>query len=342
MDLSLFQFDFDQSWAAFAMHADGTIYARYGTRSHRTESENDVSVEGFGATLEGALRLHEKLGGDAGAGLHALLAAKRGRPLDVGRPEEFPSLKGKYTAALDWSGKVVPSCIHCHMIGEAQRKLHRDAGRGIPDQLLFPYPHPKTLGLVIDPKSRCRVASVVPGSSAEKDGFRAGDEIDALQGQPVLSVADVQWVLHGSKDGNTLSARVIRDGKDAELKLSLPAGWRRKGDISWRVSTWDLRRIATGGMVLEDAADEERAKLGVEKTALALVAKHVGQYGDHAAAKNAGFLKGDVLVEIDGAKSRMSETDWISKVNDKKKRGDKVDVTVLRDGKKLELKLPIQ
>jgi len=38
MDLSLFQYDYDQSWAAFILNADRTIYGRYGTRSHRTES----------------------------------------------------------------------------------------------------------------------------------------------------------------------------------------------------------------------------------------------------------------------------------------------------------------
>ncbi|HEX2473349.1 MAG TPA: thioredoxin family protein, partial [Lacipirellulaceae bacterium] len=41
MDLQLFQFDYDQSFAAFIMNGDKSIYGRYGTRSHQTESEND-------------------------------------------------------------------------------------------------------------------------------------------------------------------------------------------------------------------------------------------------------------------------------------------------------------
>src|SRR5687767_10841194 len=51
MDLSLFQFDYDQSWAAFMMNADKTIYGRYGTRSHQHESEDDVSLNGFAEAL---------------------------------------------------------------------------------------------------------------------------------------------------------------------------------------------------------------------------------------------------------------------------------------------------
>jgi serine protease Do len=33
LDLSLFQYDMNQSWAAFLMNADGVIYGRYGTRA---------------------------------------------------------------------------------------------------------------------------------------------------------------------------------------------------------------------------------------------------------------------------------------------------------------------
>lgn len=51
LDLSLFQYDYDQSFAAFFLNADRTIYGRYGTRSHETESDRDVSVEGFAQAL---------------------------------------------------------------------------------------------------------------------------------------------------------------------------------------------------------------------------------------------------------------------------------------------------
>src|SRR5262245_40965952 len=58
MDLSLFQFDYDQSWAAFFLNPDLTIYGRYGTRSHQTESDYDVSLEGFADSMSAALVWH--------------------------------------------------------------------------------------------------------------------------------------------------------------------------------------------------------------------------------------------------------------------------------------------
>ena len=51
LDLGLFQFDTDQSFAAFLLNADGTIYGRFGTRSHRTEWVGDVSLPGLAAII---------------------------------------------------------------------------------------------------------------------------------------------------------------------------------------------------------------------------------------------------------------------------------------------------
>src|SRR6185436_20485538 len=108
MDLSLFQFDYDQSWTAFLMNADLTIYGRYGTRSSRKDSADDVSLEGFAKTLEGALAMHA----DHPKDKEWLDRTKRGESSDVRTPENFPSLRDKYKPTLDWEGKVAPSCIH--------------------------------------------------------------------------------------------------------------------------------------------------------------------------------------------------------------------------------------
>jgi S1-C subfamily serine protease len=75
---------------------------------------------------------------------------------------------------------------------------------------------------------------------------------------------------------------------------------------------------------------------------MALRVKHVGQYGPHAAAKNAGFRVGDVLVEFDGRTDLKRETDILRHSVTAHKPGDRVAVTVLRDAKKVALTLPMQ
>src|SRR5581483_3790542 len=58
LDLGLFQYDYDQSFAVFFLNANGTIYGRFGTRSHRTNWVGDVSLDGLAKALEGALECH--------------------------------------------------------------------------------------------------------------------------------------------------------------------------------------------------------------------------------------------------------------------------------------------
>src|SRR5215831_10189586 len=47
LDLSLFQYDYDQSFAVFFLNADGTIYGRFGTRSHHSHWSDDVPIDGL-------------------------------------------------------------------------------------------------------------------------------------------------------------------------------------------------------------------------------------------------------------------------------------------------------
>ena len=332
MDLSQFQFDYDQSWAAFFLNADMTIYGRYGTRSHQTESKDDVSLEGFSKALSGALELHAQFPKNK-----ATLAAKRGLNSEIKVPEQFPSFKGKYGAKLDYEGKVVQSCIHCHQVGEALRLTPRAAGQPISEKVLYPYPNPKALGLVLDPKEKATVKQIAPGSSVEQDGFRAGDEIVTLSGQPLLSIADVQWVLHQVGDSDSLKAEVLRDGQKKSLTLTLAKGWRQLDDISWRATSWDLRRMTLGGLRLESLPDDLRRELKLPSDQLALRVKHVGQYNEHAVAKRAGFLKDDVLIAVDGDRSPLTESGLMAKLLRTKRPSDQITVTVLRGSQRLEL-----
>lgn len=326
LDLSLFQYDTDQSFAVFFLNADKTIYGRFGTRSHRTEWMGDVSLKGLAQALKGALHLHQNY--DT---YKESLAGKRGKPQEVASPELYPSLKGKFTDSLNYKGDVVKSCIHCHQIGDAQREYYWHAKKPIPDQVLWPYPHPKSLGLILDPNQMAVVKEVQPGSVAERAELQVGDTIQTFDGQPMLSIADVQWVLHTVEpSGASVPMKVKRGDQTLSLTLQLEDGWRRSGDISWRVTTWGLRRIGGGGMVLEQA---DRG---------GLLVKRVGKYGPHGAARRTGIREGDRIVSYDGHKDFQSEQDLLTYVVTKKKPGDKVDVVVRRGPKELTFALPIQ
>lgn len=307
LDLSLFEFDTDQSFSVFFFNGDRTLYGRYGTRSHRSEWEQDVSVEGLGEALEGALELHRHYP----ANRSSLAGKQAGEPL-FATPARFPSLAEKYSEQIEFDGNVVRNCIHCHMIGDAAREHHRRESGRIPEQLLFSHPHPKSLGLILDPAQKAVVRQTLAGSPAANAGLLPGDSIQSLGGQPILSIADVQWVLHQSPPGGgTLQASVARDGAPLEIRLELPAGWRTRDDLSWRASSWPLRQKGLGGMLLVPASGDDRRRLGLADTEMALTVQHVGAFPPHDRAKRAGVQKGDILVEYDGRRDLLRETDLL-------------------------------
>jgi hypothetical protein len=336
LDLAKFQFDYDLSFSVLFFNPDGTVYGRYGSWMHQKNAQEQATA-GLRRALEGALALHRGYPAN-----RETLAGKQGQPLPYRTPIEIPTLSEKYKADLDWNGKVVASCVHCHQVGDALRLTFRDKGQPIPTEWIYPWPMPETIGLTLSPDHAARVEAVAPESVAAKAGLKPGDDLRTVGGQPLLSIADVSWALHRAPAQGALAVTFRRGNADQTAQLGLPAEWRRKADISKRVGTWPMRGMATGGLVLEDLADADRTTRGLGKTELALFIKGVGQYGKHAAGKNAGFQKEDVIVACDGLTERLSEGELIGHLLQKHRAGEKVKVTVLRGANRVELSLPMQ
>jgi hypothetical protein len=325
MDLTHFQFDFDLSFAVFFLDDELTIYGRFGTRSDRPE-EQDLSLQGLRRAMAEALRMQNNA-----AAVKPSLAGKQVKRSRFLTPRDYPELSGRYQAELDYAGSVARSCIHCHQIRDAERRLIRSSGERFSDEVLYPYPDPEVVGLKMNPKAMAQIERVAAGSSADRDGFRPGDEIVALDGQPLLSIADIQWVLHNAPSTAKLPARVRREGTWIDLTMTFQDGWRR-GNISWRPTSWQLRQMGLGGMKLDELKDEDRRQAKLLPDRMALVIAHVGEHGEHAVAKRAGLQRGDIIVSFDGIDRRMTESQLLDYTLRQKHRGDRVAVTVLRDG----------
>lgn len=336
LDLALFQVDYDLSFSAVFFNADGTVYGRFGSWAHQVDSKNGA-VDGFRAALEGALALHANYPAN-----RAALAGKQGGELAFKDPLQIPALAGKYTRNLDWEGKVVQSCVHCHQIGDSLRTYHRERKERIPDDLIYPWPAPATVGFELTAEKTLSLRTVAAGSPADRAGLRPGDELLAAAGQPVVSEADVSWVLHRFAENGGLPLTVKRAGAPWTVRLDLPAGWRTKADISRRVGTWEMRAMALGGLLLEDLPDDQRTARGLAPDALALRVKHAGEYGQHAAAKRSGFQKDDVIVELDGARTRTTESEVIGRLLRTHRAGETVPAVVLRGTERKPLSLPMQ
>ena len=130
-------------------------------------------------------------------------------------------------------------------------------------------------------------------------------------------------------------------GNEVDVRLELTAGWRQKDDVSWRASSWPLRRVALGGLLSKSVTNEERKELDMPDGNMALRVVHVGQYAPHDVAKRAGFLKDDILISFNNRTDLLRKTDLLAYALNKLKPGSEVPVTILRKGKQMNMGLPI-
>src|SRR5688572_15063671 len=141
LDLARFQFDYDLSFSTMFFNGDGTIYGRYGSWTHQ-KNTHDSTTAGYKRALESALALHRNYPGN-----QAALAGKQGAAIPYKTPLDLPALSGKYTRELNWDGKVVQSCVHCHQISDSLRSVQRAQTGTISSEWIYPWPAPETIGL---------------------------------------------------------------------------------------------------------------------------------------------------------------------------------------------------
>ncbi len=340
MDLSLFQFDYDLTFSVFFMNADKTIYGRFSTRADFEDAAKNISIESFKGALEAALEIHKGYPENK-----ASLAAKTGPEPIKQTPEAFPALL-RYASNLNLDGRIGDQCIHCHQIGEAQREIHWYDRKPVPDEVLYPFPMPDVLGLHFSPKHRAKISKIDPNSAAEKDGFRRADEILTLDGQPMISIADVQWVLHRAAENSTLPATVNRHGEEVNLTLTLKPGWRKGSDISWRTTTGELRLVALGGMRLQDLSDAERQRNGIGENKMALRVENFRRgdrrSGGQTHAQRAGIRRGDIVVAYGDRTDRLTESGVIGYVLQDKPQAKTLPLKLLRNGEQVEVELSLE
>jgi hypothetical protein len=326
LDLSQFQIDFDMSWAAMFMNADGTIYGRYGSRNASGPgSDSLLRVSAFRKAVERALELHKGYPGN-----REQLAAKRGKAGEYATPRDIPGLKDKPAVAVERQ-----NCIHCHMVKEFAIRAKWEAGK-LSETDLYVYPMPQKIGLVVDDNDGLLVRSVESASPAAKAGIQTGDALVSLAGQPLVSIADIQWALNAAPEDAEIPVTLSRKGQKLEKTISVSGDWK-KTDIGWRASSWyGLRQ----GIKFEPLSAEEKRRRGIDADGLALVVSRM--YGNGAAKlRQAGIQQNDVIVGVDGKSEAMSESDFLVSLRLSKGPEERVTFTVLRGDNRREVTMPL-
>jgi hypothetical protein len=326
LDLALFQYDYDMSWACLFLNADGTIYGRYGSRNATGPgSDSILSAAAFAKAAERALALHRDYPANAQS-----LAGKKGPPPEYTAATQIPGLSAKPAAAT-----TRQECIHCHMIKEFALRAKWEAGQ-LSEKDLFLYPMPQRIGLTMTKDDDLLVGNVEQGSAADKAGLAAGDSLASLGGQPLVSMADVQWVLTHTPDQARLPVTIRRGGKVEQRTLELGGDWK-KSDIGWRASSWyGLRQ----GIKFEPLSAADKRSRGLEAGDLALLIKNL--YGRGAERfGQVGLRQNDVIVGVDGKSGAMTESELLVYLRMTHGPKDSVKFAILRGDQRREFVVPM-
>jgi hypothetical protein len=326
LDLHQFQYDYDMSWSAMFLNADGTVYGRYGTRNASgPASDANLSASGFEQAARRALALHKQYPANKDQ-----LSPKRGQPAQYDHPREIPGLEDRPAQAT-----MKQNCIHCHMVREYALRAKWNEGT-LQEADLFVYPMPQQVGLTMDVDDGLVVEQVADDSPAARAGLAHGDQLLTLGGQPLVSTADIQWVLHHSPEQVQLPVEVRRDGQSLQKTMMLSGDWK-KSDIAWRASSWyGLRQ----GVKFEPLTSTEKQQRGIAPEQMALAIKGLfGKGGPHL--KQRGVQTNDIIVAASDRTDLVTETDFLAYLRLKHGPEDTIKLTILRGEQRQENSVPL-
>src|SRR5947209_6141499 len=106
VNLNVFEFDYDLTWAALFLSADERVYGRYGSRD-ADDAEKRLSLAGLRHAMQVALAIHHRPPDPPAAGV------KPSRTV-----EQYPAAKQLTQSA----------CIHCHQAYDFRREARRGEG----------------------------------------------------------------------------------------------------------------------------------------------------------------------------------------------------------------------
>lgn len=306
VDLNTYRFDYDLTFAALLMNADGTIYHTYGGRDF-SGATSHLSMDTFVALLKRTLPRH---------------AAHKpvNRSVKLLTPEML-ARRAKHKGKVD--------CVHCHTVHDWMTEAARAAGR-FRQRDAFRWQDPFQVGLRLDKHRQTTVTAVTPDSPAAKAGLQPGDRILAMKGLRVATFGDIQRALHEAPDKATTLPLTLQRGK---VTLRLGKDWKVPAPdvFAWRASMWPLSpKPGFGGRKHKD---------GIFKIGYLVTWGKNAHTGRNAA--RAGLRKGDIVVSVNGRKDFESEQHFQAWFRLTQKAGRRIPIEILRNGQPMTIKLKL-
>ncbi len=313
VDIGLFDYDRQNTLYFFALNSDEQIYLRYGGRDSRSP-DSYLNLNSIELALAQGLELHR--------------LNQQGKLAKTVRPKpafarELPLLVERTFARNN--------CVECHLIGDFQN-IHREMDGTLDKrQHLFKSPDIRTIGIELDVPKGLIVKEARDAALAA--GMKPGDRISALNSAPVWTFGDLQYAYDKvPRMADRINLSVDRDGKSVDLAIALPQRWWWT-DLRFRQATIDPRvyfdsRPLTG---------EEKTKLHLPAKGFASEVNHVDTFAE--IMKSHALKVGDIIYAVDGADQDEDANTAELFIKLRKKAGSTVTLSLIREGKRIEMPL---
>ena len=276
IDVGVFDFDFDTTFAVLVLNKDGQMISRYGGRDSKS-AESFINEASLHKSLERSLDLHAR--------------SQKGSV-------ELPlALKSRHAQSYPFVKSVAARCVHCHDVASGQAFETFESSSFDIMKDIWIYPEPISLGLDIDPDDGATLRAAT--GLAKESGLVAGDRILSFNKVPVSTFSDIQYQLHQLAD-DARSVTIELEGKDpVSLKLS---GYWKHSDITWRRLGLRISPSAGFGGSPLTAEQKTRNKLAEDGFATRV------SFLDFAKPENSPLEDGDIIYSINGVeKSELTD-----------------------------------
>ncbi len=313
VDIALFERDWNNTLYYFILNSDEQIYLRYGGRDSLSQ-DTYLNLNSLELALQTGLDLHRSyLQG-------RLPKTEPPRPF---YPRQIPLLVERTFARN--------ACVECHLIGDFMNLQREQEGKLDKITDLYRSPDITTLGIRLDVPKGLVVKEVL--GPVKAGGMKPGDRIAGLNGIPVWTFGDFQYrVDKVPRNARQVRIAVDRNGTALELPVILPPRWWWT-DITYRQSSveplvyFDSRPLS----------EEEKALHGLPRDGFASEVTHVDMAAE--LMKSHQLRQGDIVYAVDGVeRDGIADTAELF-VKLRKTAGDSATLSVIRDGKRLQMTL---
>ncbi len=169
------------------------------------------------------------------------------------------------------------------------------------------------------------IDGIVDDGPSDKAGLKAGDILIKIGQDKLVTIKDMRSSLADLKPGDKIKVTAIRKGKEHEFKIVL--GEKPKQDILSKTYSWSTEsRGAFLGIEMIQLDDELAEYFDVKKGVL------IKKVVEDSPADKAKLEAGDIITKIGDYKIKSTED--VGKAMAKHEPDDKVEIDVIRKGKK--------